>query len=175
MDNPDTPKKRGRPPKKPMAEKHKDAIAVAVASGNSAQIVKAMAQANNTPALYNQKITDAHCEVIISRIAAGDALKTICEDLGISAALVRRRACDDRDGFGAALSMAKRISAEHSFDRELEIAFDMTIEASHKRIIIDVLQRRSKVLDREVFGDKVNLGVIVPVQINLTPDDRNLT
>ena len=169
-----TTKKSGSKAKEPLAQKHKDALAIAVANGDPKVIAKAVAQANNTPALYNQKLTDAHLEIIINRIAAGDLMSNICLDLGVSAALVRRRACDDREGFGAALHYAKILSAEHSFDRQLEIAFDMTMEAAHKKIIIDVLDRRAKVLDRSTYTETVKHQV-EQVTINLTKEDRGLT
>lgn len=172
MDTPVTPKKRGRPPKKPMAERHRDAITKAVANGDRRAIEKAMAQANNTPALFNQKVTDAHLEVVLVRISSGDSLKNICEDLQISAALVRRRACDDLD-FGRAFSMAKMIAADHSFDQQLEVAYDMTIPAADKKIIIDVLDRRAKVGNRSVYGDKVQVEH-QNVIIQLSNDDRGL-
>lgn len=175
MDNHNAPKKRGPKPKPALPDKHRKAVTKAVASGDPMAIERAMAQANQTPCLYNQKITDAHLEAVLTRLAGGESLRSICESLGISAALVRKRAYDDPHDFGEAMSAANRIAADQSFDQQLVVAYDMTIPAPDKKIIIDVLDRRAKAHNRAAYGDKIAVGIRSEVNIILNDDDRRLT
>lgn len=172
MTDPTLPSKTRAKRRKPLSAKHQDAIAIAVASGDPKAVNTALAKANHTPSLYNQKISDGQLEVILTRLAAGEYLVPICEDLGISAALVRKRQAD-HPAFGDRVREAQRIAADYAFDQQLAVAFDMTIEAPHKKIIIDVLDRRAKVHNRALYGDKVAVDVRAVV-IKLDDDDMGL-
>lgn len=167
------PKKVGRPRRKAMADKQKAAIVKAVTLGDEKAIARAVENHQHTPAVFNRGVTDEHCEVVLVRVAAGATLRQVCEEMKISAALVRQRAYDN-PAFGQRLREARRASADSQFEEMLEIARDPTLSVAERRLIVEVLEKMAKAHNRGLYGDKVQVDTR-QVTINLTPDDRDLT
>lgn len=172
MDTKEPKKKRGRPPKPKLTEAERRAVALASANGRDA-ISTVIADFNQTPAPHNRRVTDAHMEIVISRVAAGETLKAVCEAMGISAALVRQRVCDYPDLYGEKLHQARRLNADQSFEQMIEVARDPNIEVPRARLIVEVLEKMAKVNNRAVYGDKVDV-TSKQLVVNVTKDDLDL-
>lgn len=173
----DTPPKRprGRPKgttKPKLTEAERKAVALAAANGRDA-ISTVIAEFNHTPAPHNRTVSDAHMEIVLTRVAAGETIKAVCMDLGISAALVRQRAYDAPEAYGDRLHEARRMNADQSFEQMIEVARDPNIEVPRARLIVDVLEKMAKVNNRAVYGDKVDVNHKQLV-VNVTKDDLDL-
>ncbi|MFZ4165273.1 hypothetical protein [Brevundimonas sp. NPDC058933] len=150
------PKKRGRPPKPKLTEAERKAVALASANGRDA-ISTVIADFNQTPAPHNRNVTDAHMETVLARVAAGETVKGVCADLGISAALVRQRVYDAPEVYGERLHQARRLNADQSFEEMIEVARDPSLEVGRARLIVEVLEKMAKVNNRATYGDKVQV------------------
>ena len=173
----ETPPKRarGRPKgttKPKLTDAERKAVALASAQGRDA-ISTVVADFNQTPAPHNRTVTDAHMEMVIARVAAGETVKAVCEALGISAALVRQRVCDYPDLYGERLHQARRLNADQSFEQMIEVARDTTIDVPRAKLITDILEKMAKVNNRAVYGDKVDVNHKQLV-VNVTKDDLDL-
>ena len=170
---PPIPTKRGpgRPvgsTKPVLTAAQKKAVALQSAKTKDA-ISTIIADDNQTPAPFNRNVTDEHMETVIARVAAGETVKAVCLDLGISAALVRQRAYDMPAVWGERLHEARRMNADQSFDEMIRVAQDPNIEVPRARLIVDVLEKIAKVNNRAVYGDKVQVDQR-QVVINYDPE-----
>ena len=165
----DTPKRgRGRPAKPKLTEAERKALALASANGRDA-ISTVVASFNQTPAPHNRTVTPEHMEVVLARIAAGETLKGVCTDLGISAALVRQRVYDESAIYGERMHQARRLNADQSFEEMIEVARDPNLEVPRARLIVEVLEKMAKVNNRATYGDKVQVDQR-QIVINYDPD-----
>jgi hypothetical protein len=127
-------------------------------------------EARGRPSLYDETVA----ALILSRISAGESLRSICRSEELPAeSTVRLWALQDREGFSARLARAWELRAEHIADELLEIADDgsgdtWTDEEGIVRTNNDVIQRSrlrvdtrkwllSKVLPRK-YGEKLELS-----------------
>lgn len=169
-----TKRGRGRPkgstkPKLPV--KAEKTIALAAATGDPDVITKTITQLNQTLAPNNRNISDAHMEVVLTRVGAGDALPDVCRELGISAALVRKR-CYDVPRWAERMAEARHIAAHEKHERMLTVAMDTTLPVADRRLIVEVLEKHAKV-HNAMYRDKVDVNHKQLV-VNVTKDDLDL-
>ena len=147
-------------------------LALAAASGDPKVITKTIAQLNQTPAPNNRNVSDAHMEVVLTRVGAGDPLPDVCRELGISAALVRKR-CYDQPAWADRMAEARRLAADEKHERMLTVAMDATLPIADRRLIVEVLEKHAKVHHRAAYGDKVDVNHKQLV-VQVTKDDLDL-
>jgi ArsR family metal-binding transcriptional regulator len=115
------------------------------------------------PTIYTQELVDE----ILSCIADGDSLRTICkrEDMPSIATIINWRA--NNEEFLIQYEDAKRSQAQHLFDQLIEIA-DKGNDVSRDRLRVDTRKwYLSKVLPK-VYGDKLDVtsdGKALPTPI----------
>lgn len=175
-DTPPIKRGRGRPKgyRKPtFPVERADSLALAAATGDPRVIEKTEWMAEIAPTWGKQIIRAEDLEILLTKIAGGQPLREACIDLDLEAVLVRKRGYDDRE-FGERLALARRISADHHFDRMLVVASDSTLPIGDRRLIVETLEKIAKVHNRTVYGDKVQHDVR-QVTINLSNDDMGLT
>lgn len=162
----------GRPPKEKLTDAERKSLALTAAKGKDA-ISTVVADFNQTPAINNRNITDADMEIVITRVAAGETLKAVCDHLKISAALVRQRGYDQPTVWGDRLHEARRMNADQSFEAMIEVARDGSLEVPRARLIVEVLEKMAKVNNRAVYGDKVDVNHKQLI-VQVTKDDLDL-
>jgi hypothetical protein len=104
------------------------------------------------PTIYNQKLVDT----ILSRIANGESLRTVCSDKDMPHISTVIQWKLDKPEFSAQYEEAKKSQAQHLFDQLIEIA-DTGVDVSRDRLRVDTRKwYLSKVLPK-VYGDKLDL------------------
>ena len=115
--------------------------------------------------------TAAAADEIAERIAAGEALRTICADAHLpTEGAVRMWVVDDREGFAARYARARMAQAVGWADEIVTIADNQDIDWQRSRLMTDTRKWIvSKLLPR-VYGDKLavetsgNGGVTVVIR-----------
>ena len=129
--------------------------------------------ARGRPSAYTAEIAEAIC----GRLAAGESLRTICEDDGMpDESTVRQWAIENREGFSPHYARAREVQFERWADEILEIADDgscdyvvrtddngpeLVVDQEHinrSRLKVDARKwLLSKLLPKK-FGDKLELS-----------------
>lgn len=170
------PAKRGpgRPKgstKQKLPAKAEKSLTLAAATGDPDVILKTIVQTNQTANVANRNISDAHMEIVLARVGAGDPLPDVCRELGISAALVRKR-CYDQQAWGDRMAEARRLAADEKHERMLTVAMDATLPIADRRLIVEVLEKHAKV-HNSIYRDKVDVNHKQLI-VQVTKDDLDL-
>jgi hypothetical protein len=105
------------------------------------------------PSIYSQELADRICE----RLASGESLRAICADDGMPDGKTVRNWLSDKPDFVLQYARAREDQAEAHADRIIEIADDETIDANHKRIMVDARKWVASKLKPKRYGDKLDL------------------
>jgi hypothetical protein len=96
------------------------------------------------PSIYSQELADRICE----RLASGESLRSICGDDGMPSWPTISKWLNEKPDFVTQYARAREDQAEAHADRIIEIADDETIDANHKRIMVDARSWRRGALWR---------------------------
>lgn len=116
-----------------------------------------------------RRFTDTMVATVLLKVATGMSVKQCAEEFGISPATIYQRRYDDPEGFGNALEEAYRARTHVLKDTVIEVAYDKTLSASDKKVIIEALQWTAKVDNRGRYGDKLQVDQR-QVVINIPPE-----
>jgi hypothetical protein len=105
------------------------------------------------PSIYTQELADRICE----RLASGESLRAICGDDGMPSWPTISKWLNEKPGFVTQYARAREDQAEAHADRIIEIADDETIDANHKRIMVDARKWVASKLKPKRYGDKLDL------------------
>jgi hypothetical protein len=102
-------------------------------------------------------ITPAIEEIILDRLAEGDALRVICEreDIPVTEAAVRKRAIEDED-FGARYARAREIGYDCRGERAVEDA-KAAKDAGLARLAFDAERWYLSKMKPKTYGEKVDV------------------
>jgi hypothetical protein len=131
-----------------------------------------MATDNLTPALHNRKMTDEHIEIILTRVSAGDTVKSICKSLGLSSGVLYSR-CHNDPVLAQRLNIAQTIASHTLVDSMLEVVDDEDISVDRARLKIDAIKWIAARRNRNEYGDKVQHDV-KQLTITLNQDQIDL-
>jgi len=103
---------------------------------------------------YTDEIADEICE----RLAAGESLRAICNQLEFpSEAAVRGWAVDNAE-FSARYSRARGIGLDTKAEETMEIAADRARDPNCRRIEIDAIKWFASKLRPDKYGDRVTMA-----------------
>ena len=126
------------------------------------------------PSIYSQELADRICE----RLASGESLRSICADDAMPDGKTVRNWLSDKPEFVLQYARAREDQAEAHADRIIEIADDESIDANHKRIMVDARKWVAAKLKPKRYGDKAevehsgSVGLTVNV-LRMTDADGN--
>lgn len=131
----------------PLTDVERKRLAQAAHKEEVGKLIGQIARKNLTPAVHNRKVTEAHLEVILTLIAAGDTLSNVCEALEISSGAVSQRAIDDPD-FGRRLAAARELGAGSLFESMMKIAWNDDEPVERSKLKISTLDRIASAYNR---------------------------
>ncbi len=111
--------------------------------------------------------TRAHMDAVwsefIQRVAAGDLIKDICKDLGVTTGMYRVYLTEGGAARRAQWDDAREASADAFMDMALEeaLANKTQFEAAHARTRIDTLKWAARIRNPRAYSDKSQLDVNV--------------
>jgi hypothetical protein len=126
------------------------------------------------PSIYSQELADRICE----RLASGESLRSICRDDDMPSWPAISKWLSEKPDFAAQYARAREDQAEAHADRIIEIADDESIDAHHKRIMVDARKWVASKLKPKRYGDKAevehsgSVGLTVNV-VRMTDADGN--
>ena len=109
--------------------------------------------AGGRPSIYTQELADCICE----RLASGESLRAICSDEDMPNRQTILNWLNDKAEFVGHYARAREDQAEAHADRIIEIADDESIDAHHKRIMVDARKWVASKLKPKRYGDKLDL------------------
>lgn len=98
-------------------------------------------------------------EIILTRLAEGEALNAICksDDIPVSESAVRKRAVEDED-FGTRYARARSVGYDCRAERAVTEAQDMAVkDAQAARVIFDAERWYLGKMKPKVYGDKIDV------------------
>lgn len=159
-----------RDQKHKLTAKQQKAIDIALSTGSMTKFIK---EFRNNKAAHNRNFNSAVTKHgALTLIAMGYTTKEAADMLGVSASLIRSQCIHDKE-FGELMVEARMQGADADFDQMKEIAYDTSLPVADRRLIIEVLEKRTKINHRARFGDKVQVDH-KQVVINLDKDDLSL-
>lgn len=126
------------------------------------------------PSIYSQELADRICE----RLVAGESIRAICSDDGMPTWPAISKWLNEKPEFAIQYARAREDQAEALADRIIEIADDESIDAHHKRIMVDARKWVAAKLKPKRYGDKAevehsgSVGLTVNV-LRMTDADGN--
>jgi hypothetical protein len=152
----------------PLTPKAKKTLAQSAGQPNARKLISEMAKATLTPAICNRKVTEAHLELILVRVASGDLIVAVCEELGIASGSVYQRAIDD-DVFRARLTRAQEMGASTLFERMFQVAWNENEPVERSKLKVAVLDRYARTMNRNL-SDRQQIDIRQAVAYILPPD-----
>ena len=152
---------------KPKAKRGKQGkpAAAAAANGHSTALVKAEPAKRGPRKVYGAEIE----ERILEGLRRGQALRAICKAKGMPDESTVRRWAGGDSPFAQDYRDARQMGYLKMADDIIELADDPSIDAHHKRIMVDTRKwALSKALPK-IFGDRIevdNKGGVVVVQLD---------
>lgn len=141
----------------PIADSQLKRIAQGAHRDDLPALVSEIAKAQLTPAIHNRKVTDAHLEAILIRVAAGDTVRNVCTELEISSGAVYQRAIDN-PGYARRLEEARTLGAYALFDSMMDVAWDADEPVERSKLKVSVLDRLARTYNRNL-GDRQQVDV----------------
>ena len=112
-----------------------------------------------------RKLTVEHKDIVLFRLAAGDTVKHVCDQLGISAGCVyMARHLDEQ--FKKDFELARRAGSQALVNRLREVSRDATLSDTAKKIESDNLKWIAARTDRGDWAETVNVNTSATVTIN---------
>ena len=103
------------------------------------------------PSSYTEEMAERICE----RIAGGETLLKICEDVEMPSRRTVSLWVLKHPDFHAQYALARAMQADHEFDEIKQIADDAGKEVDERRVMIDSRKWRAERLNPRAYGSKV--------------------
>lgn len=114
-------------------------------------------------------LTEDHKEIVLFRLAAGDTVAHVAQQMGISPGLIYMARHLDEE-FAKRYALARKAGADALVDRIREIAHDDTLSDARAKLESDNLKWIAARTSRQEYGEHVQVDQNVTVQPVQMPD-----